>query len=102
MGKFKPVKVVIKNSPRKEKKKVAIFYDKEDKKIKTIHFGATGYSDYTKHKDKERKARYLKRHKSNEKWNKPMTAGSLSRYVLWNKPSYKGSVADYKRKFKLK
>lgn len=98
----KPYKVVIKNSPRKEKKKMAIFYDKEDKKIRTVHFGAKNYSDYTKHKDKERKARYLKRHKSNEKWRSPMTAGSLSRYILWNKPSYKASVSDYKRRFKLK
>ena len=98
----KPYKVVIKNSPRKEKKKVAIFYDKDGTKIRTVHFGAKGMSDYTKHKDKERKSRYLKRHKSNEKWRSPMTAGALSRWVLWNKPSYKRSVSDYKRRFKLK
>ena len=98
----KPYKVVIKKSPIKGKKKMAIFYDKEGKKIKTTHFGGAGYSDYTKHKDNERKERYIKRHKSNEKWNKPMTAGSLSRYVLWNKKTYKASVNDYKKRFNLK
>ena len=29
---------------------------------KTIHFGAKGYSDYTRHGDEARKERYLKRH----------------------------------------
>ena len=71
-------------------------------KLKTTHFGANGASDYTKHKDSERKLRYIKRHKANEDWNSPMTAGALSRWVLWNKPSYRDSVDDYKRKFKLK
>ena len=32
-------------------------------RTKTIQFGATGMSDYTKHKDSERKQRYLNRHK---------------------------------------
>ena len=29
---------------------------------KKIYFGATGYSDFTIHKDEERKLRYIKRH----------------------------------------
>ena len=29
----------------------------------TISFGQNGASDYTKHKDKERKGRYIDRHK---------------------------------------
>ena len=59
-------------------------------------------SDYTIHKDKARKELYLKRHAKREDWNKYMTAGSLSRYILWNKPSFNQSVNDYKKKFKLK
>lgn len=31
-------------------------------KYKLIHFGAKGYSDYTKHKDKSRRANYRARH----------------------------------------
>ncbi len=42
--------------------------DKPDKKWmviignKTIHFGSAGMSDYTIHKDPERKERYIARH----------------------------------------
>ena len=40
----------------------------------TIHFSATGYDDYTTHKDPMRKASYLSRHR-NEHWDDPETAG---------------------------
>ena len=33
-----------------------------------IQFGAKGYSDYTIHKDLERKKRYILRHQKNENW----------------------------------
>ena len=50
------MKVIIKPSTQKDKKLMAIFYDGE-KKVKTTHFGAKGMSDFTIHKDKERKER---------------------------------------------
>ena len=59
-------------------------------------------SDYTKHKDKDRKKLYLNRHKKNENWNSPMTAGALSRWILWNKPTLKASIDNYKKKFNYK
>ena len=34
--------------------------------LKTVHVGASGYSDYIKHKDDERKQRYSNIHKKNE------------------------------------
>ena len=42
-------------------------------------FGQNGASDYTKHKDTDRKYRYIDRHKNNEDWTKPgaKTAGFL-------------------------
>ena len=95
------MKVIIKKSTNQNKKYMAIFYDKHNKKIKTTHFGAAGMSDFTKHKDIERKKLYLKRHKKNEKWNNYMTAGSLSRWILWNKPTLKESINNYKLRFKL-
>jgi hypothetical protein len=95
------MKVIIKPSTQKDKKLMAIFYDGE-KKVKTTHFGAKGMSDFTIHKDKERKERYLDRHRKRENWNSFMTAGSLSRWILWNKPTLKASIADYKKRFKLK
>ena len=91
--------VNIKKSNLENKKMMAIFYDINNKKIKTVHFGANGYSDYTIHKDPERKQRYIERHEKNENWNDPMSAGALSRYILWNKPTIKESIKDYKKKF---
>tara|TARA_Y100000389_G_C17392150_1_gene480485 strand:+ start:60 stop:356 length:297 start_codon:yes stop_codon:yes gene_type:complete len=94
-------KVEIKKSTRSGKKMMAIFYD-GDKKVKTIHFGADGYSDYTIHKDEARKQRYIDRHKSSEDWGNPMTAGTLALFILWNKPTISASIAAYKKKFGLK
>tara|TARA_B110000503_G_C7170919_1_gene424236 strand:- start:3052 stop:3354 length:303 start_codon:yes stop_codon:yes gene_type:complete len=100
MAKSKYISVKIEVSKRDKKFKATLITD--DGKTKTIHFGAKGMSDFTKHKDPKRKERYLARHKKNENWNVPDTAGSLSRWVLWNKPTYEASVKDYKKKFKLK
>jgi hypothetical protein len=96
------MKVIIKPSTNPKKKYMAIFYDDDGKKKKTTHFGAKNMSDFTKHKDEERKQRYLDRHRARENWNDFMSAGSLSRYVLWNKPTLKASIADYKKIFNLK
>jgi hypothetical protein len=93
------MKVDIKKSTKKGKKFMAVFDC--DGKLKTIHFGAEGMSDFTKHKDKKRKARYLKRHAPRENWNNPETAGALSRWILWNKPTLKASISDFKKRFKL-
>ena len=95
------IKVIFKPSTKSEKKYMAIFYNGKDK-IKTTHFGAAGMSDYTKHKDPERKQRYLKRHKKRENWNDYMSAGSLSRYILWGEPTLRNSIKKYKKKFNLK
>ena len=96
------MKVEIKPSTQKDKKLMAIFYDDDGKKKKTTHFGAKGMSDFTIHKDKERKERYLDRHRKRENWDSFMTAGSLSRWILWNKPTLKASISDYKKRFNLK
>ena len=98
----KPHSVDVSRSTNKEKKLMAVFENKEGNKIKTTHFGARGMSDYTKHGDKDRMKLYESRHKKNEHWNRPMTAGSLSKNILWNTPSLAGSFNDYKRRFGLK
>lgn len=70
-------------------------------RTKTIHFGAAGMSDYTKHKDYERMERYEIRHKKREDWKKTgiKTAGFWSKWILWNKPSLNGSIKDTERRF---
>lgn len=67
----------------------------------TVSFGAKGMSDFTKHKDEERKQRYIDRHEKNEDWKNPLTPGALSRWILWNKPTLKESIDDFKKRFKL-
>ena len=67
----------------------------------TIHFGATGYQDFTQHGDEERKAFYLARHKAREDWTLQgvESAGFWARWVLWNKTSLAASIADLNRRF---
>lgn len=90
----------LRRSHTKGKKFDAVFV--KDGKERVVPFGAAGYSDYTKHKNVTRKARYIKRHSGmGEHWNKPDTPGALSRWVLWNKPSLSASLADFKRRFRL-
>lgn len=69
---------------------------------KTVHFGAKGMSDYTIHKDQERKKRYIARHKRmGEKWGKSgiKSAGFWSRWLLWEKPTIGGSKRFIAQKF---
>ena len=95
-------KVVIKKSTNPQKKLMATFSKKDGGRTKTIHFGASGMDDYTKTRDKAQKSRYIERHRRNENWSVPDTAGSLARWVLWNKETRSASIADYKRRFNLK
>ena len=55
------VNIEIVKSSRQGKKYDAIIH-REDGRTKTVPFGATGFSDYTLHKDKDRKERYIARH----------------------------------------
>lgn len=97
-----PKSIRIEESPNKAKKLVAYFFDENDKKIRTVHFGARGMSDYTQHKDPERMKRYLARHRNmGEDWENPMTAGALSRWILWGEPSLRDSFNKFKAMFGL-
>jgi hypothetical protein len=68
---------------------------------KHIYIGAAGMSDFTKHKDEERKNRYINRHEKNEDWGKSRidSAEFLSRWLLWNKPTSKESYQEIKKRF---
>jgi hypothetical protein len=85
-------------------KKFTVIVFKNDKKIRTVHFGQDGASDYTIHKDHERMKRYLSRHKDRgENWGKSgiATAGFWSRWLLWSKPSLKAAITLIKNKFNV-
>lgn len=82
-------RIVIKPATQKDKKLQAkIEYN--DGKSKTIAFGAEGFSDFTLHKDVQRKNLYLKRH-SKDPTNID-SAGGLARDVLWSKPTLSQAV----------
>ena len=73
-----------------------------DKRQETrVPFGAHGYQDLTQHHDRRRKSLYLARHRKNENWNDPMTAGALSRWILWETPNLEQNVRLFKRRFNL-
>jgi len=101
------MKVEFSQATAKGKKMKAVFYEKDKngkmKKKKTIQFGAKGYTDYLISKDKERRARYIKRHtNSRENHNNPMSAGSLSRHILWGSSTSKqANIRSFKKKFNL-
>ena len=81
--------------------------DKPNKKYRaridgtrSVYFGQAGASDFTIHKDPERKQRYLNRHRGmNEDWTNPSTAGFYATNLLWNKPTIAASIADTNRRF---
>jgi len=96
-------KVVIKSSTKQGKKMMATFSSEGVSRTKTIHFGAAGMDDYTKTKDKAQRSRYITRHRRNENWTVPDTAGSLSKHILWGaSTSRRDNISSFKRKFKLK
>ena len=91
------MEVVITKSKKPDKK-----YNARIDGSKTVSFGQKGASDFTKHKDKDRKNRYVDRHKAREDWNASgaKTAGFYSKHVLWNKPTLKASIDDINKRFK--
>ncbi len=97
----------ITKSDKPEKKMKATFCKCEKKNEckgsnhKVVHFGQKGSSTYLDHNDEDKKKAYIARHKPNENWNNPLTAGSLALNILWNKKTLSASIADFKKRFKL-
>ena len=69
-------------STRKGKKLMVYVRNPKTGRINVVHFGAEGYSDYTKHKDKKRRASFRARHRcySKDDITKP---GYWACKVLW-------------------
>ena len=90
------MEVVITKSKKPDKKYDAVIDGK-----KKISFGASGYSDFTKHQDLLRRDSYIKRH-SKEDWSKSNIASPawMSRYILWEKPTLKSAVDNANKKYK--
>ena len=91
------MEVVLTKSKKPDKK-----YDARTNGTKTVSFGERGSSDFTEHKNTDRKERYIDRHKKNEDWTKSgaESAGCYSKHALWNDPTLKASIDDMKKRFK--
>ena len=97
------VKVVIKSSTQPKKRFMAIFYNNEGQKVKTTHFSLKDSKAYIDHGDKERRSRYIERHRKRENWDEYMTAGALARWITWGPTtSLKSNISSYKKRFNLK
>ena len=96
----------ISKSNKNDKKLKAEFEIKENDKIKnrTVHIGYEDpndkNNDYTRHKDIERRNKYIMRHLVDLRTDDPTRAGYLSMVILWNKPTLKEAIKDYNNKLK--
>jgi hypothetical protein len=82
-------------------KKYTATFDLGDK-TKQVHFGSKESSTYLDHHDKKKRENYIKRHTVRENFNDPLTAGSLSRWLLWgNTTSLRDNIAAFKNRFNL-
>ncbi len=89
---------ILEKSTRKDKK---LMVTTPEKRI--IHFGAKGYSDYTIHKDDNRRQRYLKRHSVNENWDDLNSAGMWAKEILWGvSPDISKCIRHVEKRFKIK
>jgi len=96
------MEVSIKPSNLKDKKYTAVYYD-NDKKVKTIHFGAKGMNDYTLTGDKKARDSYRARHKKVFDKAQPMSASHLSYLILWgDSKSVVTNIKNYKKKYGFK
>jgi hypothetical protein len=93
------MRVRVIKSPDRTKKFRAILEDG-----RTVNFGASGYSDYTKHKDPKRMRSYIARHGAqNQNWTIRgiATPGFWSRWYLWSHPTIEGARKHMTKKFGL-
>lgn len=96
------MKVVISESTRKDKRLCATFTSPGGGQTST-HFGYRGGSTYIDHGDKKKRAAYLARHRPRENWGDPLSAGSLSRYLLWgDHTTLQANLRAFRKRFCLK
>ena len=69
---------------------------------KTVHFGASGFRDRTKIKNKEERDKAVKSYKSrhkNDNLNDRTSPGALSYYVLWGGDTISSGISAYNKRF---
>lgn len=112
---------IVRRSARKGKKWTAKLIDKKGYVVGTVNFGDSSRADFTKHHDKKRRWRYLKRmggvYPENKKndidyqptrsnkqnwtysgWNTP---GFWSRWLLWSAPTLSEAARGIQIRFDI-
>lgn len=99
------MRMLLEPSSRRDKKYMALFYDNQNRLVRTTHFGARGFNDYTTYYKRDpqlarlKRLSYISRHRVRENWRDPMAAGTLSRYLLWEKPTLAAALRKYRVMF---
>jgi len=98
----------IKPSDKATKKYVATFCMCDgatkccDTERKKVNFGAKNSNTYLDHKDEAKRKAYIARHKVNENFNDPLSAGSLAKNLLWGPTtSLRENIKLFKKRFNL-
>lgn len=94
--------VSIRKSPNPDKKWRVKLLD-EDGDMKTVDFGASGYTDYSMGATDKQRLAYISRHSRNEDWKKSgiLTPGFWSRWYLWEKKSRPEALRNIINRFNL-
>jgi hypothetical protein len=96
-----PKLVSVKRSERDGKKWVAEF-KMESGTTRHTHFGATGYTDYTRGASEDQRKHYLDRHHKDLVSHDPTSAGLLSYHILWGPSrSMERNIQRFKHEFHL-
>jgi hypothetical protein len=90
----------LEKSNKPNKKYMVSFLD--NGKVKTLYFGAKGYSDYILSNDDNKKKAYIARHKVKEDFNDLKKSGAWALGILWNKKNIISSISDMEKRFKIK
>lgn len=101
------IKVIPSNKPAKK-------YEAVFSNGKSVHFGLKGSNTYLDNGDKRPRTlneslsatnkitreNYLNRHKKNENWNDPYTAGALSAFITWgNTTNLQSNIKEFNKRF---
>jgi len=82
-------------------KKLDVKLETDSGREKILRVGARGMDDFTKTRDEDQKARYIRRHQAREDWKLSgiLSSGFWAKHLLWNKPSLRESILDVKSRF---
>jgi len=89
--------LALRPSHRADKKYDALFAVGSRQRV--VSFGAAGYSDYTQHRNKRRRASYRARH-AHDRLQDATSAGALSWHLLWGEStSLRANLQRYRARF---